>query len=104
MADVFGQFPFAEQALCLAHFLLVGKKVCKDGLHLRQGHAAGGVGLYGLVQLAGAELHVVEIRNGLSQLLGDIGQHGLELPEGLAGVVGVLRVHRVVGVGIGDEL
>ena len=49
VADTLGEFSFTVKTLRLAHFLLVGKEVLKDGLHLRLRHTAGFIGLHGLV-------------------------------------------------------
>ena len=103
MADALGQFSFAVEALRLAHFFLIGEEVLQDGLHLGIGHAAGFVCLDGLVQLAGAQFHVVEVRNGLSEGVGDIGKHGFESSEGLAGIVGILGIDGIEGEGVTDE-
>ncbi len=52
------------------------------------------------MQLAGAQLHIVEVGDGLAQSVGDVGEHRLKIAERLAGEVGIFGVHRLEGVGI----
>ena len=64
---------------------------------------SGSIGTDGLAKLAQAQLHVVKVGDGLHQRLADIGQHRLELPEGLARTIGIFGVDRLVGLGTGNE-
>ena len=45
----------------------------------------------------------MEIRDGLAQTVGNIGQHRLEMPERLAGIVGIFRVDGLVRERVADE-
>ena len=67
------------------------------------GHAAHGVGLHHLAQLRQAELHVVEVLDGLPQRHGQVGQHGLEIAEGQSGGAAALGVHGLLGHRAGNE-
>ena len=103
MADALGKLSFPIQAFGQAHVIGILPEFGQDGLHLGILHAAGLVGGSGLFKLAGAEFHVVEIGDGLAQLVGDIGQHGFEAAESLTGIAGILRIHGIVGEGVADE-
>ena len=103
MADALGELSFTEKAFGLAHFFLKRKEVFKDGLYLGFGHSAGFVGLYGLMELTGTEFHVVEVRDGLSKGVRDVGEHCLKRAESLSGIVGVFRIYGFIGEGALDE-
>lgn len=101
VADALGQFSLAIEAFALRHFLCA----CFDGVHevLHFCQASALVGFDGFAQLPEAELHVVEVLDGLAKLDGDVGQPALELSEGLAHDVACLRRHFRHRHGVGDE-
>ena len=103
VTDALGKFPFAVQAFRLAHFFLKGKELLQDGLYFGLGHAAGGIGLDGFMELAGTEFHVVEIGDGFTQGVGNIGKHGFKIAEGLARKVRVLGIYGFVSISVFDE-
>ena len=58
---------------------------------------------HGLPQLLHAELHVVEIGDGLTQLLRKVGQHGFKLAELHAHQIGRFRCHGLQRLRFGNE-
>ena len=89
------------QAFGLAHLVGAFLYFVQEVLHFL--HTSGGIGSHGVAELLQAELHVVEVGNGFAQCVGDIGQHGLEVTESGTCIVRILRIHRLVGFGTGDE-
>ena len=85
VAYAFRQFAFAVQAFSLAHLFGTFLQLIEVFFHFV--HSTGGVGSHGISQLLQAELHVVEVRDGLTQFIGNIGQHSLEVTKGYSGVV-----------------
>ena len=101
MADAARQLTLAEQTLALAHALGVALEEVEDVLHAC--HAAHGVFRYNLAQLLHAELHVVEVRNGVAQRLGYVNEHFLEVAKGHTGQVAVLGIDGLKGLSTGNE-
>ena len=101
MADVLLQLAFTEEALAETHLVHIALYLCDEFLHARC--ASGTVFLDSLAQLVAAQFHVVEIRDGFAEAVGDVGELCLELAEGLAGVVGTFRVDSFLGDGTRDE-
>ena len=85
MADALGEHALAAHALCLAHIVSAGFEFGNELLHFHLLHASCGVGCHHLAELLEAELHIVEVLDGLSELYGNICEHGLEASEGFAG-------------------
>ena len=65
--------------------------------------ASGTVFLDCLTELVAAQFHVVEIRDGFTEAVGDVGELRLELSEGLSCVVGAFRVDSLLGDGTRNE-
>ena len=103
MANALGEFAFAVEALALGHLLFTLTDFVEQGFHLGLLDAAGFIFGDGFFELLDAELDVVEILDRLAELCGQIGEHGLELGEGLADDGGILHAHAALGGGVGDE-
>lgn len=103
MANALGEFAFAVEAFALGHLLFTLTDFVEQGFHLGLLDAAGFVVGDGFFELLDAELDVVEILDRLAELCGQIGEHGLELSEGLADDGGILLAHAALGGGVGDE-
>ena len=95
------QLTFTEEALAETHLVHIALYLCDEILHAFC--ASGTVFLYSLAELVAAQFHVVEIRDGFAEAVGDVGELCLELAEGLAGVVGTFRVDSFLGDGTRDE-
>ena len=103
VADALWQRPFPAHALSLAHLFSPLLYLGQHLLHLLFLHASGWIALDDVVQLFEAELHVVEVLDGLAELNGYVGQHGLEVAEGAACSTAALRVNGLLGDGVVDE-
>ena len=103
MANALGEFAFAIEAFALGHLLFTLTDFVEQGFHLGLLDAAGFIFGDGFFELLDAELDVVEILDRLAELCGQIGEHGLELGEGLADDGGILHAHAALGGGVGDE-
>ena len=100
MADAFGQPTLAVEPFGLAHLVGIALKFVDDVAHLVK--APCGIVSDSLSQLTHAQFHVVEVGDGLAQLLGHIDQHFLEIAKGLAAVIGTLGRDSLVGDSIWD--
>ena len=103
MAHSLGQCAFTPHALCLAHLVRPCLYLPEHGLYPGLGNPTSGVCLDHLAQLPEAEFHVVEVLDGLAQLYGYVSQHGLEVSESLACRPAAVRIHGLLGDGVGDE-
>ena len=103
MANALGEFAFAVEAFALGHLLFTLTDFVEQGFHFGFVDTTGLVFGDGLFELLDAKLDVVEILDRLAELCGQIGEHGLELSEGLADDGGILHVHAALGGGVGDE-
>ena len=101
MADALWQLALAVQLFGSTHLLSTLEQSIDQLLHL--GNAARLVVGNGIVELLEAELHVMEVRNGLVERLLNIGKHGLELAEALASKIRILRIDNLVSHRIRDE-
>ena len=101
MAHAFGQFALTIQALALAHLLRTVLYLVQIIAHFL--HTAYGIRSHGIAELLQAELHIVEIGNRLAQRIGDVRKHRLEIAESHTGIVRILGIHRLIGLGIGNE-
>ncbi len=95
------QLAFAEEALAEAHLVHIAFDFCNEILHAFC--ASGTVFLHCLTELVAAQFHVVEIRDGFAEAVGDVGELSLELSEGLACVVGAFWVYCLLGDGTRNE-
>ena len=101
MADALRQFAFPVQPFGLAHFFgpafylvqVIGHFLYASRLVIR----------YRLTQLAQAELHIMEIGNGLAQLVGNVGQHSFEVTESQTYQFRVLRIDGFTSDSVRDE-
>ena len=100
MADALGQTALAIESFGLAHLVGIALQFLDDVAHLVK--AARGIVGDGLAQLSHAQFHVVEVGDGLAQLLGHIHQHFLEVAECLAAVIGALGGDGLAGHGVRD--
>ena len=101
MADALRQLALAAEALGDGHFVGEGEQLVDDRLH--RSHAPYGVAGDDFLELFEAEFHIVEVLDGLAQLYGDVGQHGLEVAEGFAGSLARLGVDGLLRDGVFDE-
>ena len=95
------QLALAEEALAETHLVHILLDVGNEVLHAFC--SSGTVFLDCLAQLVAAQFHVVEIRDGFAEAVGDICELSLEFTEGLACIVGTLWVHCLLGDGTRDE-
>ena len=85
MAHVLLELALAEEALAKTHLVHVLLDFVDEVLDACC--TSGTVFLDGLAQLVAAQLHVVEVGDGLAQTVGDVGYLRLKLAECLACVV-----------------
>ena len=79
MADTFRQFPFPIQTFSRTHFFRIFFNFIYKRLHFL--HASCRILRHSLTQLLHAEFHVMKIRDGFTQFLGKVGQHGFKLTK-----------------------
>ena len=91
------------ELLSLAHLLGMSFDKLQQFLHFRFLHTSGRIFLHYLAELAQTQLQVMEVGDGLAQLLGNIHEHLLEITESQSCKIGILRCHSLIGLGIGDE-
>ncbi len=101
VADALGQFAFAVEAFGFTHFVGALFQFIEQGLHFLD--ATYGVSSNGFAKLTQAQFHVVEIRNGLHEGLGDVNEHALEATEGATGVKAALGGNGFEGNAAGNE-
>ena len=93
MVRAFLQLALTVQAFLDAHRFGTFLDLLYQIFHLFQ--PACRISGYSLMELSQAELHIMEIRDGLAQrTLGYIGQHGLEITERFASLIRKLTIKR----------
>ena len=95
------QLALAEETLAETHLIHITLDVCDEILHAFC--ASGTVFLDSLTELVAAQFHVVEIRDGFAEAVGDVGELSLELSEGLSCVIRAFWVYCLLGDGIRNE-
>lgn len=95
------QLAFTEEALAETHLIHITLDFCDEILYAFC--APGTVFLDSLTELVAAQFHVVEIRDGFAEAVGDVGELSLELSEGLSCVVRTLWVYSLLGDGTRNE-
>ena len=103
MAYTLGQYTLTPHTLGLAHIFGTGIYLTEHLLHLRLADTSHRICLHHFAQLLQAELHVVEVLDGLAQLNRDVCQHGLKVTESLSCSATAFGVHRLLGNSIGYE-
>ena len=93
----------APHALGLAHLVGTPLYLRQHLLHALFANTLGRVALHDIAELLKAELHVVEVLDGLAQLHRDVGQHRLESSESLTSRAAALGVDGLLRHGIVDE-
>jgi hypothetical protein len=95
------QLALAEEALAETHLIHITLDFCDEILYAFC--ASGTVFLDSLTELVAAQFHIVEIRDGFAETVGDIGELSLELSEGLACVIRTFWVYCLLGDGTRNE-
>ena len=101
MADAARQLAFTEETLALAHTFGIMLHLVEDVANTS--HTANGILCHDVAQLLHAELHVVEVGNGITQRFRHADKHLLEVAEGHASQIAVLGVDGLEGLGTRDE-
>ena len=95
------QLALAEEALAETHLIHITLDFCDEILYAFC--ASGTVFLDSLTELVAAQFHIVEIRDGFAEAVGDVGELSLELSEGLSCVIRTFRVYSFLGDGTRNE-
>jgi len=104
MANAFWQLALAVEHLAEAHPLRCLAYLGDQLLNLHLAHLPDRVGSHSVLQLLQAELDIVEIGNDLPYRCFQVRQQRLEITEGTASVIGILRRNGLVGIAVGNEV
>lgn len=95
------QLALAEEALAETHLIHITLDFCDEILYAFC--ASGTVFLDSLTELVAAQFHIVEIRDGFAEAVGDVGELSLKLSEGLSCVIRTFWVYCLLGDGTRNE-
>ena len=95
------ELALAEEALAETHLIHITLDFCDEILHAFS--TSGTVFFHCLAELVAAQFHIVEIRDGFAEAVGDVGELSLELSEGLACVIRTFWVYCLLGDGTRNE-
>ena len=101
MTYTFWQFAFVMQAFTFAHLLCTFFYLIQIVLHFF--HPANRIRSHRITKLFQTELHIVKIRNSLSQFIRNICKHCLEITKSYTGIIRIFCIHHLISLCIRNE-